>query len=182
MFTQRRIAPGFKGTLAWDFLFLVVWSNEPLWALDKCPKIFLILVSNSSRSSIIRAFCIFWVFAQNSFLYSQYTHRLILCILSTRTDSFCVFSENTQRKLVWRFNSLLVSSIYIHIHSAYSQYKNRFIPHILSIPTDSFRVFCKCAQIILNIRKRIIFFTAFKVALFQKTIWMCSPRPKTHKE
>jgi hypothetical protein len=39
---------------------------------------------------------------------------------------------------------------------------NRFILHILSTQTGSFHVFSEYAQIIFNIQKEIIFFTAFK--------------------
>ncbi len=78
--------------------------------------------------------------------------------------------------------SLRVFSVYVQVHSPYSQYMHRFIPSIFSIHTDSFCVLGECIQITLNIQKGIIFFTAFKGKLFQKTLCMCASGPKTHKK
>ncbi len=157
-----------KGTLAWDFWFEVIWLIKPIEDLDKHPEIFSILVLNLPRYSTFWAFCIFSVYVLIHFAYFQYMNRFISLILSIQTDSFCVFSAYEQQNFIWRFTSFRVFSAYIQILSAYSQYTNRLIQCILSIPTESFRVFRECAQIILNIRNGIIFYTAFKWILLQK--------------
>jgi hypothetical protein len=85
-------------------------------------------------------------------------------------------------KFHWKISSLRVFSVYVQILSTYYQYKKRFIPCILSIYTDLFRIFGECAQINLNIRKGIIFFTAFKGLLLKKKVCMCATGPKTYNE
>ncbi len=106
--------------------------------------------------------------------YSQYTYRSVPCILNIWPDSFCIFSVYEQQNFIQRFTSFRVLSVYDQILSAYSQYTTRFFLRILSIHTDSFRIFRECAQIIWNIWKGIIFFTAFKGILLQKIMYLCN--------
>ncbi len=88
----------------------MIWPIEPIEAADKRPKIFLILVSNSSRYTTFWAFYVFLV----------YIYRSIPRILRIRTDSFPVFS------------------VYKQIHSTYSQYMYRFIPCIQRMRPNNF--------------------------------------------
>jgi hypothetical protein len=96
--------------------------------------------------------------------YFQYIYRFVPHILSIQTDSFRIFS------------------VHGRFHSAFSQFSNRFILRIPSICADSFSLFRECTQIISNIQNGIIFFTAFKGILLQKTVCMCATGPKTHKK
>ncbi len=107
-------------------------------------------------------------------VYSQNTYRSASGILSIQTDSFRIFSEFEQQNLVRRFITFHIFSVYVHIISAHFQYMNRFTPHILSIRLDSFPVLGECSQIILNNRNLIIFITAFKEILLQKSICVCN--------
>lgn len=107
------------------------------------------------------SFCVFSVYEQIYSAYFQYMNR-----------SFCVFNKYLQWNSIWRSNlfRVFLFSGYVQIHSAHSKYMNRLIPRILNTHTDSFRVFGICAQIILNIRNGIIFFSVFKGTLHQKTV------------
>jgi hypothetical protein len=150
----------------------VIWQNEPIYAPDKHPKIFSILVSNLPRYLTFRTFHIFSLFVQIRSAYSKYMNRFSLCILSIKTDSFCIFSVYELQNFFRRFTSFHVFSVYVQILFVYSQCTNRFILRILSICTDSLRILGEWALIILYIQNIIIFFTAFKGILLQK-IYVC---------
>ncbi len=104
--------------------------------------------------------------------YSQYTYSFNSHILSIRTNSFRVLAD--------MYSYILLEDI---PHSAYSPYTYRFILLILSIQTDSFCIFSAYVQISssylanlpnTNIRKGIIFLTAFKGTLLQNSINVCN--------
>ncbi len=113
------------------FKIKVLWRNDPIWAPDKRPKIFFILVLSSPRYSTFHAFHIFSVYEQMCSAFSQYTNRFFKHNLSIWTDSFWVFSEYAQQNSVWRSTLFCIFFIYIQIHSTYSQYTNGFIPWVL---------------------------------------------------
>jgi hypothetical protein len=115
---------------------------------------------------------------------SQYTYGFVPCIL---TIQYTRFTLCIQQICTAKFSCEDLP------HSAYSPNTHRFIPHILITQTDSFRVFSvyvqnsfgvfgKCAQIISNSRKGVIFNTGLKRTLLQKTACMRTTAPKTHKE
>jgi hypothetical protein len=114
-----------KGILAWDFFyFKVVWPNESIWASDKRPKTFSILVPNSPKYWTFHSFSIFLVYEQIHSVYLQYTNRFIPHIQKIHTAKFHL------KILKFTFSAFYS---YVQVHTVYSRYTNRFIPSILSI-------------------------------------------------
>ncbi len=150
--------------------FWVVWPNEPIQAPDKRSKIFSVFYitqrDNFSYIPHILRICtdffrVFPGYLQIHSAHSQYSNRII------------PRSGYTQRNPVRRFTVIHIFSLYVKIHSAHSQYMysaNRFISRILSMHTDSFCVSGECTQKMLDIQNGIIFVTAFKGTLLQKTV------------
>ncbi len=91
------------------------------------------------------------------------------------------------RRMLLQIHSACLANRYRKIpfndltYSVFSPCTYRFFSHILSITTDSFPVAGECAQMISNTRNGIIFFTAFKGILPQKTVCMWATGPRTHK-
>jgi hypothetical protein len=163
------------------FIIKVVWPNKPVWAPDKNPKIFSILVSNLLRYSTIHAFRVFSVYVQICSAYSQYTSRFIPSMLIIQTDSVRIFSEYTQQNSVknlsysaysvYMHRLLRIFSVYNQIYSPYYQYTQRFVLRIRQMhPTD------------FEYSDWNYFFHSYKGKLLQKTVCKCGTEPKTQKE